>query len=109
MTRTIIATTIGGVIGLVVGLLLGFAGPQDGVGGTYEITKQFFSAGIEVDGTTQVETLDVDGATTFGSPTATTSINFGRACWRVTTTTGSTTFVFFNSTGVLATSSNSCN
>ncbi len=84
------------IVVVVVALLL--TGTKDGIGGTYEITKQYFTNGI-----------DVQGGATIGSTSATSSINFGKACWTVGTVTGGTTYVSFNSTGSLATSSTSCN
>lgn len=102
---TDILKTIGiSVAVVIVALLLtGNIGGNDGVGGTYEIRKQFFSAGVETDD------LTVTDDTVFGTSAATTSVNFGKACWTVTTAIGSTTYVTFNSTGVLATSTTNCN
>ena len=82
-------------------LLTGGFGGSTGVGGTYEITKQFFSAGIEATDVTVTDDLVV------GSAAATSSSNFGKACFTVTTQAGGTLYVFFRSTGI-ATSSTSC-
>lgn len=114
---TDILKTIGiSVAVVIVALLLtGNIGGNGSVGGTYEITKQYFAAGLEAtdvtvtDDVTVADDLTVTDDTIFGTSAATTSINFGKACWEVTTSQGSTTYVYFRSTGTLATSSTSCN
>ncbi len=103
MIDTLKTIGISVVVVIVALLLTGNIGGTAGVGGTYEITKQYFSAGIETDD------LRVTDDTVFGSANATTTINFGKACWELTTSQGSTTYAFFRSTGTLATSSTSCN
>lgn len=106
---------ISAVVVIVALLLTGNIGGTTGVGGTYEITKQYFNAGVNVTGgvtsddVTVSDDLVVSDDTTFGSASATTTINFGKACWEITTSQGSTTYAFFRSTGTLATSSTSCN
>lgn len=113
---------ISAVVVIVALLLTGnFGGPA--IGGTYEITKQYFSAGVEVAGGVTSDDLTssddivvgddltVTDDATFGTGnvTSTTSINFGKACWTIKTVNGSTTYAFFNSVGNIATSSASCN
>lgn len=101
----ILKTTGISVAVVIVALLLtgGFGGSS--VGGVYQITEQFFGQGIDVTGLTETDRLKV------GGPNATSSSDFGRACWQITTNTGSTTFVSFQGTGTtvrLATSTTSC-
>ncbi len=97
---------------VVVALLLTGNLGGSAVGGVYEITKQNFGAGIDVTGTATTDDLTVQDDTIFGSASASSSVNFGRACWEVTTNVGSTTFVSFIGTGTnvrIATSTTSCN
>ncbi len=90
------------VLVVIVALLLtGNIGSTPGVGGTYELTKQYFSQGIEA------SVVDADRLIV-GSASASSSANFGKACWTVTTQAGATQYVFFRSSGI-ATSSTSCN
>lgn len=86
--------TIGiSVLVVIVALLLtGNIGGTTNVGGTYEITKQFFNAGVEATDVTVTDDLVV------GSASATTSSNFGKACFTVTTASGATAYLFFNGT-----------
>jgi hypothetical protein len=112
MIDTLKTIGISAVVVIVALLLTGNFTSNPGVGGTYEITKQFFSAGIDVTGTTDVDALNASGTVQFGASAASSSVSFGRACWNITTTTGSTTFVSFVGNGSnvrLATSSTSCN
>lgn len=103
---------------VVVALLLTGNFGGGAVGGTYEITKQYFAAGIDVTGSATADDvvaeddLTVSDDVTFGSASASSSVNFGRACWEVTTNVGSTTYVSFIGTGSsvrIATSTTSCN
>lgn len=115
MIDTLKTIGISAVVVIVALLLTGNIGSTAGVGGTYEITKQYFSAGIETtdltatDDVVVTDDLTVTDDTIFGTSAATTTINFGKACWQITTSQGSTTYAFFRSTGTLATSSTSCN
>ena len=105
MIDTLKTFGISAVVVIVALLLTGNIGGTTGVGGTYEITKQYFSQGIETDD------LTVTDDATFGSAAASTSANFGKACWTVTTNVGSTTYISFIGTGTtvrLATSTTSC-
>lgn len=104
MTNTLKMLLSGVLGGLVVLLLSGVFTPDRGIGGVYSITEQYFTSGIDV-----VGTADLNGSVEIGSSAATSSVNFGRACWTVTANDGDTTYVFFNGTGSLATSSSSCN
>lgn len=111
-------------------LLTGGRDATPGIGGVYELTKQTFSAGIEVDGVTALENATVSNSitvtndvtvtddltvgddVTFGSASATSSATFGKTCWTITTNTGSTTYVSFVGTGTtvrMSTSTTSCN
>lgn len=87
---------------LVVVMLSGLVGGnQPGVGGDTRFPNSTLGAAA----------LDIAGAATFGSPTASSSVNFGKACWTVTTDVGSTTYVYFTGVGTnsrLATSTTSC-
>ncbi len=109
MTEILKTIGISVAVVIVALLLTGNIGGNDGMGGTYEITKQYFAEGIEASDVTVTDDLTVTDDTTFGTSAATTSINYGKACWTITTVNGSTTYVSFNSTGNLATSSTSCN
>mgnify|MGYP003532328724 FL=1 len=109
MIDTLKTIGISAVVVIVALLLTGNIGSTAGVGGTYEITKQYFSAGLEATDVSVTDDLTVTDDTIFGTSAATTTINFGKACWEITTSQGSTTYAFFRSTGTLATSSTSCN
>jgi hypothetical protein len=118
MIDTLKTIGISAVVVIVALLLTGNIGSPAGVGGTYEVTKQYFSAGIDVTGTTDVDTLNSTtalnstGAVDFSNGTASTSATFGKTCWTILTNTGSTTYVSFRGIGTsatLATSTTSCN
>ena len=109
MIDTLKTIGISAVVVIVALLLTGNIGSTAGVGGTYEITKQYFSSGLEATDVSVTDDLTVTDDTIFGTSAATTTINFGKACWEITTSQGSTTYAFFRSTGTLATSSTSCN
>jgi len=89
------------VLVVIVGLLLtGNIGSTPGVGGEYSNTLKNFAQGITVKGTTNLS-----------NGTASTSVNFGKTCWTVLTSTGSTTYVSFVGNGSnvrIATSTTSC-
>lgn len=106
----ILKTTGISVAVVIVALLLtgGFGGGS--VGGVYEITRQNFTEVVAQDISVS-DDLTVTDDVVFGSASATSSANFGRACWQVTTNVGSTTFISFIGTGPsvrLATSTTSC-
>lgn len=104
MIKTIITAGLTAlVVALVVGMLVGSNSPA--VGGETRLPNSNFTA----QDLTATDDLVVTDDATFGTSAATTSINFGKACWTITTSQGSTTYAFFNSTGVLATSSTTCN
>lgn len=111
MIDTLKTIGISAVVVIVALLLTGNIGNPAGVGGTYEITKQYFSQGIEATDIAVTDDLTVTDDTIFGSASATTSVNFGKSCWTVTTNTGSTTYISFRGVGTsatLATSTTSC-
>ena len=117
MIDTLKTIGISAVVVIVALLLTGNIGGSAGIGGVYEITKQYFNAGIEISGgvtsddVTVSDDLTVSDDVTFGSASATSSVAFGKACWNITTNTGSTTYVSFIGTGTtvrLATSTSSC-
>ena len=106
-------TTVIAILALVLG---GVAVFSDGtpvppeylpVGGTVGYQKQSFLEGFYAGTSRQVEVTRT-GAVTIGTASATSSVNFGRACWTVTANDGDTVYVFFDANGSLATSSSSC-
>jgi len=112
MTKTIITSGLTAlVVALVVVMLVGSNSPA--VGGETRFPNSNITAQdlTSTDDIVVGDDLSVTDDATFGSGngSATTSINFGKACWEITTSQGSTTYAFFRSTGTLATSSTSCN
>lgn len=106
MIKTIITSGLTALaVALVVTMLVGSNSPA--VGGE----TRFPNSNITAQDVTTTDDLFVADDATFGTAngSASTSINFGKACWQVVTSIGSTTYVSFNSTGVLATSSVTCN
>ncbi len=98
-----ILKTIGiGIAGVVVGLLLGANMGGGALQGVYEITTQNFT-------TVATEDITVSDDATFGSSSATTSVNLGRMCATVYEYDGTATYWYVSTTGSLATSSTSCN
>ncbi len=98
--KTIVTAAVTALV--VCGVVMLVGGNQPGVGGETRFPNSTLSAAA----------LDIAGAATFGSPTATSSVNFGLTCWEVTTNVGSTTYVSFIGTGAnvrIATSTTSCN
>lgn len=91
------------VVALVVVTLVGSNSPA--IGGE----TRFPNSNVTAQDLTALDDLVVTDDATFGSSAATTSINFGKACWTITTSQGSTTYAFFSSTGTLSTSTTSCN
>lgn len=81
---------------------------QPAIGGE----TRFPNSNLTAQDITATDDLVVADDSTFGSSAATTSLNFGRTCWTITTDTGSTTFAYFTGIGTnarLATSTASCN
>lgn len=102
MTDTIKIIGIG-IAGVVVGLLLAGIFQGASLGGVYSITEQTFDDVVINDDLTVADDV------TFGSSSATTSTNLGRACITLTESDGGTVYWYANASGDLATSSTSCN
>lgn len=106
MIKTIITSGLTAlVVALVVTMLVGSNSPA--IGGE----TRFPNSNITAQDVTTTDDLFVADDATFGTAngSATTSVNFGKACWTITTDIGSTTYAYFRSTGTIATSSTSCN
>lgn len=104
MFKTILTSIFTTIV--VAGLMFALVGSNSpAVGGE----TRFPNSNITAVDITATDDLTVTDDTIFGSSAATTSVNFGKVCWTVTTAIGSTTYVTFNSTGVLATSTTNCN
>ena len=108
-----------GIVGVVVGLLLGGKVATESLGGVYSVTSKYFNDGIVVD----TSTLVVDAPNNFvgvgsstptrllsiGTAGATSSVNLGKVCYTVTTSTGGTVFYWYGPSGNVASSTSSCN
>ena len=99
------------VVALVVVMLVGSNTPA--VGGETRFPNSNITA-VDITSTDDItvgDDLIVTDAATLGTSAASSSVNFGKTCWQITTNTGSTTYVSFRGIGTsatLATSTTSC-
>lgn len=85
---------VSAVVAIVTTITMGLVGGnQPAVGGDTRFPNSTLSAAA----------LDITNGATFGSPSATTSIDIGRTCFTVTTNVGSTTYWSFRGVGTSAT------
>lgn len=86
---------------------------EEVTGGVYNQVTQEFREGLKAGTSNQFQVandgdLSTTGTVAIGTSSATSSVNFGRACWTVTRAGGSQLFVWFTAQGALATSTSSC-